>query len=183
VGIPLDEPDAYSNNCPYCFGAGKTPDWVFLSIVDIKRGATHGPGDPPPPNGTIQIPNVSGCTFFLTQLPYSFTWQPGSPGVSTLQINAPGPKIVFYGSNANSCINSFANSITIPTGVPYYGGNVQVAWNVPAGPASLQDIADDLGIPPVEHSNTEFSPVDGSSFIAKVVSTPYQTNVLVQKSL
>lgn len=68
MGTAIDEvPPGVT--CPICWGAGKpfgdvgTPGIVTLTFSGIEAGSGQPAGWPPPPNGSYELSQVSGCGF------------------------------------------------------------------------------------------------------------------------
>lgn len=125
MGLPPDI--EYGNNCLACFPAGFTPATVYASIAGVMIGDLWIPGNPYPPNGMFELPQLNGCQWGDFFGPWTVVYN-ANGGAAWLESSWAGLPQGFDSGNKAPCTNAFTNIHQNKALTKYYGGAAQVGW-------------------------------------------------------
>lgn len=148
MSIDLD-PSLYAyesppNVCIPVYGAGQTPDTIFLSFNEIKKGDNWVAADGEPPNGLWEIPPNAPCNFSATIGGYLVTYSTAA-GASGVLIQTPNATLAFVGTSGVAGTTNFPSIFTSPVGKAFYDGWCSVSSVVSSNQNNIQDLWESLG--------------------------------------
>jgi len=183
MGIPIIPP-VFGDDCLAVFPAGETPQVVWSSFSEIKKGNLWAPGDPPPPNGIhelVQIGPGQPCKYAKIDFPFFYQFSLTSIPIQQCAISFAGqPNPFFLTAPKPNATYHFTNGNQNPIGFHYYSGFCQVAFVPPSPSPSLTDLAQLFGLGTADAVKADFWPVT-PDFTTRLVSHQIPTNCLIKQ--
>lgn len=132
------------NVCVPTFGLNMTPDTLFLTFNDIKKGDAWVAADGEPPNGIWAI-NPSFICFFLTNIGGYVVQYDMRAANTIVQITTPNFVSAFFKTDAVQGVTWLANGFTTPVATHFWDGWCSITSAITSNQKNLEDILLSLG--------------------------------------